>query len=231
MGERMPGARTVGVMSASPYANGRCDRAAKETVGAIEEAGCRARLLFVRAYRIAPCRGCNACARQGACVIADDDMASLVADLDRLDGLVLISPVYFAGPPAQLKVVFDRLQQLWAARYALDSYPALPAERRRPLGLVAIGGGSDPFGSEPLVTICRSAMRMLDYELATKVLVVGEGDASAASCRAGAMVAQAALGRVPFGREPRAEELALRSRTSAGGHLQAHRMRPEGGRR
>lgn len=97
----------------------------------------------------------------------------LFAWLDGLDALFLVAPIYFAGPPAQLKALLDRLQFLWARRYVLKAWPALPLEGRRPLLVLGVGGGGDPFGSEALVTCARSALRMMDFELERSETLVG----------------------------------------------------------
>ncbi len=201
--------RVVGVLSASPFTRGRCDAACDACVESVGRAGCRACRLTLRDYEVAPCRGCNACAATGACVISDD-FPRLVGDLDALDALVVVSPVYFAGPPATLKAALDRMQVLWALRYRPaggGAYPALPDDGRRALGLAAVGSGGDPFGDEPLSTCLRSAMRMLDFELRARVSCGAGDDAGAVCARLGVDVSADALRRPPFSRARRAHDL------------------------
>lgn len=163
------------VLSASPYAGGRCDRAARHALGAASEAGWEAGLAAVRDYRVLPCRGCNACGRAGAgCVVRGDRLPELVGLIDGACALLLVSPVFFAGPPAQLKAVFDRLQPLWAARRD-GRLPVLDPQRRRPLWLLAAGSGGDPFGVGPLAQSAHSALRMLGFELRGVTRATGEG--------------------------------------------------------
>ena len=100
-------------------------------------------------------------------------LLDLIAWLDGLDALVLVAPLYFAGPPAQLKALFDRLQFLWGRRYMLKVWPALPLEQRRPALVLAVGGGGDPFGSKALVTCAHSALRMMDFEVEVSEALVG----------------------------------------------------------
>lgn len=164
----------VAVINASPYPKGRCWQLSREAVRRLTGAGCEALAVDILSWKLRPCIGCNDCADDASCIFQADQMAELVARLDQADAFLLVSPIYFAGPPAQLKAFFDRLQPLWAARYLLKRYPALGLEQRRPLGLLAVGGGGDPFGFEPLVSISRSAMRMLDAELIATAAILGQ---------------------------------------------------------
>ena len=165
----------VAVLNASPRGDGRCARlsqALSERLARLE-GRLRVRRLSLRDYEVAPCVGCGACQVTGACVLAARDKAmrgggfsALFEALDEADALVMVSPVYFSGPPAQLKAFYDRLQVLWARRYALGRRPVRPREQRGPLDLMCVGEGGDPFGRDPLVTITHAAMRMMDFELA-----------------------------------------------------------------
>ena len=82
----------------------------------------------VSTLAIEPCQGCDACKALAACAasggasdgetaeeacrrcVIDDDMAEVYELIDAADELVVVSPVYFAGAPAQLKALLDRLQ-------------------------------------------------------------------------------------------------------------------------
>jgi hypothetical protein len=57
-------------------------------------------------------------------------MAALIRDFDRADAVVLATPVYFYGFPAQAKAVIDRCQDLW-----LD--PRWRRRRKRPAFFLA----------------------------------------------------------------------------------------------
>lgn len=172
----------VGVLSGSPR-HGNCEHLARVVLApAVESAGCAASVAALRSYVVAPCVGCGSCARTGVCSRAGREAAhehsrpgflSLLSWLDSLDALVLVAPLYFAGPPAQLKAFLDRLQFLWARRYPLGLRPPLPECRRRPLAVVAVGGGGDPFGSSALLSCARSALRMADFELACSCELIG----------------------------------------------------------
>lgn len=118
---------------------------------------------------IAPCRGCNACSSTGECVVRDamDDVYPL---LDSVDAIAVASPIYFASVPAVLKALYDRCEPYWARRYVLGEPRR---ERKRPGGLVLVGGGGDPFGTQCAVTPTKSVFGVLEVELAEYYEFVG----------------------------------------------------------
>lgn len=132
----------------------------------------------VSTLSIAPCEGCDACreleerrgrtiegapAGDGAdhcdpirCII-DDDMAEIYPLIDAADELIVVSPVYFAGAPAQLKALLDRLQPyFWTDARRLSKRPAI---------LHVVGEGGDPHGFDPLVGVVRSALSCAGFRL------------------------------------------------------------------
>lgn len=69
---------------------------------------------------IKPCIGCANCERKGVCSITDDDMTGEIYGLlRRADVVVLATPIYFYNATAQMKLLIDRSQTLWARKYKL----------------------------------------------------------------------------------------------------------------
>ena len=140
-------------------------------------------IVSVASTRVEPCRGCDACAREAApapadmeegdpltphpaiaasdaalhrCVI-DDDMPEVRKHLDAADELIVVSPVYFSGPPAQFKALLDRLQPYFRS----DARTRL----KRPMILHVIGEGGDPHGYDALVGCVMSAFSVAGFRL------------------------------------------------------------------
>ena len=156
-------------------------------------------IVSVASTDVHPCCGCDACARASEpadeepmeegdpltphpliaesnaplhrCVI-DDDMAEVRKHLDAADELIVVSPVYFAGPPAQFKALLDRLQPYWRSD--------VRTRGKRPMILHVVGEGGDPHGYDPLVGSVRSAFSVAGFELVSIFDWVGkiseEGD-------------------------------------------------------
>ncbi|MDR1359094.1 MAG: flavodoxin family protein [Coriobacteriales bacterium] len=133
----------------------------------IRDTGARCRRFLLSEKHIAPCIGCGWCEKTGRCILAEegserytaDDYAELLEALAYADALAIVSPLFFAGPPAQLKALFDRMQPFWARRYVLGEEPLA----KRPAQIFILGGGGDAHGYEPLVTIARSALAVAGF--------------------------------------------------------------------
>lgn len=204
------------IICGSPFAGGTCERisravaaalAAKETpcagsaaaegaaVAGVPAAGAPPAtgtpspgtdIIYISEAGIAPCRGCNACSRTGRCIV-DDRMTEVLQALDEACELVVVCPVFFAGPPAQFKALLDRIQPLYWTRVAAGS--ARSGEggatagaicgAKRPLRLLIVGGGGDPHGYQPLIGSTVSALSCAGFELVQTVPLIGM-DADAA---------------------------------------------------
>ena len=105
-----------------------------------------------------PLLPCETVVESGAlfhpCVI-DDDMNEVRKHLDAADELIVVCPVYFAGVPAQMKALLDRLQPYY--------YPDLRTRPKRPAVIHVVGAGGDPHGFEPLIGTLRSALSVAGF--------------------------------------------------------------------
>lgn len=116
------------------------------------------------------CNGCDYCKTDDECII-DDDMNDLIEEFQTVDRVVLVTPLYFAGVPSQLKAVLDRLQQLYWSYCALrEAGELLP---KRPATLVVIGDGGDPFGYDHAVASVRSAFAIAGLQLDEVIPLIG----------------------------------------------------------
>ncbi|MGE5579109.1 MAG: flavodoxin family protein [Bacillota bacterium] len=66
-------------------------------------------------WDINPCLGCDRCV-SGRC-IRNDSMQDLYPRIREADAIVLASPVYFYGLPAQVKAMIDRCQLFYNQKY------------------------------------------------------------------------------------------------------------------
>lgn len=129
---------------------------------------------------ISGCVACDWCRRQAAGELDEEEVAKKAADassddapaprhcrvrddmddvyplIDTADELIVVSPVYFASAPAQLKALLDRFQPyFWTKTRA----------RKRPATLHVVGEGGDPHGFDPLVGSVRSAAAVAGFRL------------------------------------------------------------------
>ncbi len=116
----------------------------------------------------APCRGCGGCEKTGNCVIKDE-LTELFDKVDEAEIVLLVTPVYFYGPSAQLKTFIDRFQSRWSRKYLLKQ-PFRPGENRKGC-LVATAATKGPKVFESCVLIAKSFFDTVDIPYGGDVVV------------------------------------------------------------
>ncbi len=146
------------VICASPRAMGKSARVAKGLSDMLAKRFPEDDVEYIRLadLNIHHCIGCNTCEHDGACFM-EDDMAGMLDTLAGTDALYVVSPVYFAGPPANYKAFLDRLQP----HFYLQTRKAPKSDAH----LVVVGDGGDPNGYDPLVVCTRSALAVGGFKL------------------------------------------------------------------
>jgi multimeric flavodoxin WrbA len=164
------------IISGSPYAQGTCARIAEQIKTSLYDLDphTNIHLFSVATLNVHGCIGCNVCKDDFTCIYQDDQ--NLVREaLESADAALIISPIYFAGVPSQLKAVLDRLQPYyWKRQEYLDGHDRLPD--KRPFYLALVGEGGDPYGAEPAVPSLTSALALVDFKLARMHAFIAEDE-------------------------------------------------------
>lgn len=146
-------------------------------------------IVAVESVDVAPCNGCNSCEmsldrddsrypeipekgdplRQNTLVfksdanahqcIIEDEMSEVRKHIDAADEVIVVSPVYFSGAPAQLKALLDRLQPYYFSNIRSR------AKSRRPLTLHVVREGGNLFGFTALENVVKSALGVAGFKL------------------------------------------------------------------
>ncbi len=96
------------LINGSPKEHGCTYTALKEIADTLLQNDVDSDLLYLGKKPIAGCIDCNKCAETGRCVF-DDKVNEVLETLDDYGGIVVGSPVYYAGPSGQLCAFLDRL--------------------------------------------------------------------------------------------------------------------------
>lgn len=96
------------LINGSPNEAGCTYTALQEVAGKLAEHGVETELLQIGKKPVAGCIACWNCHSTGRCVF-QDQVNEVHERLDEYDGIVLGSPVYYAGPSGQLCAFLDRL--------------------------------------------------------------------------------------------------------------------------
>lgn len=105
-----------------------------EVAGALQAEGVETEIAWIGKDPVRGCLGCGACGRNGngRCVFDDDVVNGLIQKAEAADGLVVGSPVYYAGANGALLAVLDRL--FYANSAALRFKPAAAVASARRAG-------------------------------------------------------------------------------------------------
>ena len=96
------------LINGSPNEKGCTYTALSEVAMTLNQNGIETEILYLGKKPMAGCIACGKCFETGTCVF-DDAINKVSARLDEFDGIVVGSPVYYAGPSGQLTAFLDRL--------------------------------------------------------------------------------------------------------------------------
>lgn len=96
------------LVNGSPNEHGCTYTALHEVARELKNQGIEAEVVHIGKEPIRGCVACGLCGKQGKCVF-DDSVNRLAPILCEADGIVLGSPVYYAGVSGQMKSFLDRL--------------------------------------------------------------------------------------------------------------------------
>lgn len=97
------------LINGSPRGKGNTYIALSEVAKALEENGVEAEIVSIGAKAVQGCIACGKCAELGRCVFDDALYNTVREKLETADGIVVGSPVYYAGPNGSLCALLDRL--------------------------------------------------------------------------------------------------------------------------
>lgn len=96
------------LINGSPNEKGCTYTALSEIAGTLAKNHVESEILYLGKKPVAGCIACGKCFQTGHCVF-DDKVNEVLEKLDEYNGIVVGSPVYYAGPAGQLCAFLDRL--------------------------------------------------------------------------------------------------------------------------
>ena len=109
------------LINGSPHENGCTYTALSEVAKVLETEGIETQIFQIGKKPVRGCIACGACGKLGKCVFDDDPANEMMKLMQEADGIVIGSPVYYAGPNGALCALLDR------AFYAGSGFEFKPA--------------------------------------------------------------------------------------------------------
>ena len=97
------------LLNGSPNAEGCTFTALSEIAATLKRENITSEIFQLGKKPVRGCVACGACRERGTCAFQDDALPALVEAAKRADGIVIGSPVYYAGPNGALCALLDRL--------------------------------------------------------------------------------------------------------------------------
>lgn len=125
------------LINGSPHKNGYTFTALNEVAGSLNKNGIESEIIHIGTKAIQGCIACGRCRETGKCAFRDEVYNELFEKIQEADGVVVGSPVYYAGPNGSLCAMLDRLFYS-GSRYMTNKPAAAVVSCRR-------GGASATF--------------------------------------------------------------------------------------
>ena len=146
----------------SPHKNGTTATLVDSFVKGAQEKNHKILKVNCNDLNVHPCIGCDNCLRHGICVWTDD-MFKIEADIKSADAIVFVTPVYYFGMTAQLKLVLDRFY----------SFNNAVMEKKPKFALITAAADSDIAVCEPVVKQIQQVVGYYGAPLVGMVNAVG----------------------------------------------------------
>ncbi len=149
-------------INGSPRIGGNTDILLDKSLEGARNKGAQVEKIILNTLKFSPCQECENVRDDGACII-EDDMRLLYKKIEQADALILASPIFFGSLSAQTKMMIDRFQCIWRAKYVLkkDIF-----KKKRKGAFISVGGAArkDFFDNAKAIVKNLFAVINLDYQ-------------------------------------------------------------------
>ena len=155
------------VIESSPHKNGSSNLLADSFARGAKEAGHAVTVFDAGKAKISPCLACEACGMSGPCV-QKDDMEKIKQLILQSDTVVFVTPLYYFGMSAQLKILIDRCYSFNGNLHSKDLKTVL----------IATAWDSNAVKMRPLIEHYQMICKYLGFEDMGMILGLGCGTPS-----------------------------------------------------
>lgn len=120
----------VFLLNGSPHERGCTYTALAEVAKVLEKNGIDTQVFHIGKQAVHGCIACGACQKKGRCAFDDDPANEMLSLMQAADGIVVGSPVYYAGPNGALCALLDRVFYADSGKLAFKPAAAVVSARR-----------------------------------------------------------------------------------------------------
>ncbi len=156
--------QVLGVMT-SPRKCGNSDILLDAALAAARDNGAITEKVVVNDLAFVPCQACVQVRDDGRCII-DDDFQKIYYAVLKADSIIVAGPIYFGSVSAQLKMLIDRFQCYWRAKYVLKTTDESMTKQG---GFICVQGSSKNKFFENASAIVKNFFATLNIEYSREV--------------------------------------------------------------
>ena len=97
------------LVNGSPHEKGCVYTALSEIAGTLEREDVESEIFWIGNQPVRGCIGCWQCKGSGSCAFQDELYTGFIQKMKNSDGVIIGSPVYYAGPNGSLCAILDRV--------------------------------------------------------------------------------------------------------------------------
>ena len=150
------------ILEGSPNKHGSSNLLAEHFIQGAKEAGHTIEIIDTAHSNLHPCTGCIHCGYEGPCV-QKDDMEQFRKQILDADMMVFVTPLYYYGMSAQLKILVDRF---CAINSSIN-------QKHMKSALLTVAWNSDDWTFEALESHYKTLVRYLNLD--DKGMILGYG--------------------------------------------------------
>jgi len=156
-------------INGSPRQGGNSEILLDRALQGAKTAGAKFKKINLGELKYAPCLSCADARKDGVCKIKDD-MTQVYAAFEKADGIIIASPVYFGSISAQLKMLIDRFQCYWSAKYV---HKTVPPGAVRPGAFICVEAGKNTVFFENSRAVVKNLFVTLNIKYTAELLATG----------------------------------------------------------
>ncbi len=156
-------------INGSPRIGGNTDILLDEALKGAGIKGARTEKIILNNLKFSPCQECENVRDDGVCTV-EDDLQLIYRKINETDAIILASPIFFGSLSAQTKMMIDRFQCLWRAKYVIKRDMG---ERKKKGGFISVEASTRKDFFDNAKSIVKNFFAVIDVDYQEELLCSG----------------------------------------------------------